>query len=237
MLYPPLVLGILVKRYKRFFVDVKLNDNSIVTAHCANTGSMLGCLESGATVGLSRAHNPNRKLKYTLEIIKINTVWVGVNTSLTNRLAEEFLKESGIPEIGQILEMKREVKYGIQSRIDLLLTTETKKVYVEIKNVSMVFDGKASFPDAVTARGVKHLQELIQVVQEGNRGVMLFICQRDDAQCFEPAFSIDPLYAKTLLIAAKAGVEIFVYKSKVSVKENKVFSKIPFQISSIGNIK
>lgn len=232
MKYPPLIFGKLIKRYKRFFADIKLKDNSIVTAHCVNTGSMLGCLEDGASVGISIANNPKRKLKYTLEIIKINKVWVGVNTSLTNRLAEEFIRENGIPEIGHILEMKREVKYGRQSRVDFLLSTTRNKVYVEVKNVSMVFDGKASFPDAVTTRGVKHLNELIEVVQNGNRGVMLFICQREDAVYFEPAVAIDPFYAKTLNLAANAGVEIFVYKSMVSIKENKVYSKIPFNLKT-----
>jgi sugar fermentation stimulation protein A len=227
---PPLILGKLVKRYKRFFADIQLKDNSIITAHCVNTGSMLGCLEKEAPVGISVAKNPNRKLKFTLEIIKINGVWVGVNTSITNHLAEEFIRENAIPEIGHFLEIKREVKYGDHSRIDFLLTTKTKNIYIEVKNVSMVFDGKASFPDAVTTRGVKHLQDLINVVQSGDRGVMLFICQREDATKFEPAVAIDPIYAKTLTIASKAGVEIFVYKSKVSIKENKVLGKIPYQL-------
>lgn len=232
MNYPPLILGKLVNRYKRFFVDIQLKDNSIVTAHCANTGSMLGCLEKDAPVGISIAQNPNRKLKYTLEIIKINQTWVGVNTLLTNRLAEEFIRENAIPEIGPFLEIKREVKYGDNSRVDFLLTTASNKIFVEVKNVSMVFDEKASFPDAVTVRGAKHLEELIKVVQNGDRGVMLFLCQREDAAYFEPAVAIDQFYAKTLIKAFKAGVEIFVYKSKVSIKENKVYGKIPFSLET-----
>lgn len=230
MLYPPLILGKLIKRYKRFFADVQLKDGSIVTAHCVNTGSMKGCLEENAPVGISTSDNPKRKLKYTLEIIKIGETWVGVNTSLTNRLAEECIRENGIPEIGSFLQMHREVKYGVNSRIDILLETKAKKCYIEVKNVSMVFDGLASFPDAVSERGTKHLEELMGVVKEGHRGIMLYICQRDDAQKFVPAKEIDPVYAKALQVAYKAGVEIIVYKSKVSVKENKIDCKIPWKL-------
>ena len=227
---PPLILGRLIKRYKRFFADILLDDGSIVTAHCVNTGSMKGCLETDAIVGISTSDNPKRKLKYTLEIIKIGRSWVGVNTSLTNRLAEEFIRENGISEIGTFKELKREVKYGVNSRIDILLETDTKNCYIEVKNVSMVFDGKASFPDAVSERGTKHLLELIEVVKNGKRGIMLFICQRDDALSFKPASEIDPVYAKTLQKAYDAGVEILVYKSKVSVKENKVYCRIPWSL-------
>ena len=227
---PPLILGRLIKRYKRFFADILLDDGSIVTAHCVNTGSMKGCLETDAIVGISTSDNPKRKLKYTLEIIKISGTWVGVNTSLTNRLAEEFIRENGISEIGTFKELKREVKYGVNSRIDILLETDTKNCYIEVKNVSMVFDGKASFPDAVSERGTKHLLELIEVVKNGKRGIMLFICQRDDALSLKPASEIDPVYAKTLQKAYDAGVEILVYKSKVSVKENKVYCRIPWSL-------
>lgn len=233
MLYPPLILGKLVKRYKRFFADVQLKDGSVVTAHCVNTGSMKGCLEENAPVGISTSDNPKRKLKYTLEIIKIGGTWVGVNTSLTNRLAEECISENGIPEIGSFLQMQREVKYGVNSRIDILLETKKKTCYIEVKNVSMVYDGLASFPDAVSERGTKHLEELMKVVTNGHRGIMLYICQRDDALHFVPAQEIDPVYAKTLQKAHKAGVEILVYKSKVSVKENKIYGKIPWKLSSL----
>ena len=174
--------------------------------------------------------NPKRKLKYTLEIIKIKDTWVGINTSLTNHLAEEFIKENGFSEIGTYINIRKEVKYGKNSRIDILLESDKKKCYIEVKNVSMVFDGKASFPDAVSERGTKHLLELINVVKKGDRGIMLFICQRDDATFFEPAQHIDPIYAKTLLMASKAGVEILVYKAKVSFRENKVYCKIPFYL-------
>lgn len=231
MEYPPLILGRLIKRYKRFMADIQLKDGTVVTAHCVNTGSMKGCLEDNAPVGISTSENPNRKLKYTLEIIKISGTWVGVNTSLTNRLAEEFIREKGIPELSTFTKINKEVKYGTNSRIDLLLETNSKSCFVEIKNVSMVFDGLANFPDAISTRGTKHLLELMEVVKAGHRGIMLFICQRDDAKTFAPAKQIDPIYAKTLQMAYNSGVEILVYKSKVTVKENKVYCKIPWSLT------
>ncbi|MEE8350956.1 MAG: DNA/RNA nuclease SfsA [Rhodospirillales bacterium] len=217
----PLLRGKLIKRYKRFLADVELEDGSVVTAHCANSGSMLSVNEPEAEVWLSPARNPDRKLKFTFEMIKIGRTLVGINTSLPNAIVAEAIEGCKIPELIGYETLRREVKYGVNSRIDILLENKNAdKCYVEVKNVTMKRDlGKdapVEFPDGVTARGTKHLVELSDMVRDGHRAVMFYLVQRHDAPSFTIAADIDPVYAQTLEKAQKAGVEVLCYRAKLS---------------------
>lgn len=173
MKLPELINGTLIKRYKRFMADIQLEDGSIVTAHCPNSGSMLGCNIPGSRVMISRSDNPGRKLAYTWELVQADGHWVGLNTMLPNRLAEEGILNGTVSELQGYTTLRREVPYGSErSRIDILLEGEQGRCYVEVKNVTLVEDGVALFPDAVTTRGQKHLRELMQMVQQGNRSTL-----------------------------------------------------------------
>ena len=220
--------GILVKRYKRFFADVQL-DNKLVTAHCPNTGSMLGLLDEGNKVYLSESDNEKRKLKYTLEVIKLKSKHVGVNTHRTNRIVEKALNENVFTFIKNIKEIRREVKYGENSKIDFLVTTSREQAYIEVKNVTLARNKSvAEFPDAVTARGTKHLIELGKLKKKGIRAIMLYIVQRDDCESFQLAKDIDPTYAENLDKAMKRGVEVFCYDCKFSNKDILINQEIKF---------
>lgn len=217
----PLIEGKLVKRYKRFMADVALPGGDIVTAHCANSGSMLSVNDPGARVWISPADNPNRKLKYTWELIEIGGALVGVNTGTPNKIVYDAIAEGRISELTGYARLKREVKYGKNSRIDILLSDDDKPdCYVEVKNVTMRRDlspgAPADFPDAVTARGAKHLMELSQMVADGHRAVMFYLIQRNDAGAFAVAADIDPGYATALEAAQKAGVEVIAYGCELS---------------------
>ncbi|MHA1598866.1 MAG: DNA/RNA nuclease SfsA [Alphaproteobacteria bacterium] len=219
----PLIPGKLIKRYKRFMADVELTDGTVVTAHCANSGSMLCVKDEGAEVWLSPARNPDRKLKYTWELIKIGKAMVGINTQWPNRIAEESILSGKIPELAGYETLRREVKYGKNSRIDLLLEDPTRPTcYVEVKSVTLrrgTGQGDPlEFPDAVTARGTKHLAELSDMVEAGHRAVMLYLAQRNDGKTFSIAADIDPAYAKALKAAMKVGVEVLCYDCKLNVR-------------------
>ncbi len=206
----PLLKGTLVKRYKRFLADVVLDSGEAVVAHCANSGSMLSVNTPGAEVWVSPARNPERKLRYTWEMIRIGGKLVGINTQHPNLLAAEAVAAGALPELAGYTVVRREVKYGRNSRIDLLLEADGRPpCYVEVKNVTMRRDltdaGAAEFPDAITARGAKHLDELAAMKAEGYRAVMLFLAQREDCRRFALAADIDPLYAAGLA-RAKAPV-------------------------------
>ena len=204
--------GKFIKRYKRFFVDVQLDSKKIVTAHCPNTGSMMGLLEKDNLVYLTEADDPNRKLKFTLEAIQSKGAMVGVNTHRANRIVEEAISNSKISELGKILSFKREVKYGQNSRIDFLVQTKKEEIYVEVKNVTLSRDKSiAEFPDAVTERGLKHLIELSPLPAKSVRAVMLFLVQRDDCSKFKIAADIDNKYADTFKKVKKMGVEPLCY--------------------------
>ena len=204
--------GKFIKRYKRFFVDVQLDSKKIVTAHCPNTGSMMGLLEKDNLVYLTEADDPNRKLKFTLEAIQSNGAMVGVNTHRANRIVEEAIRNGKITELGKIVSFKREVKYGQNSRIDFLVQTKKEEIYVEVKNVTLSRDKSiAEFPDAVTERGLKHLLELSTLPAESVRAVMLFLVQRDDCSKFKIAADIDNKYADTFKKVKKMGVELLCY--------------------------
>lgn len=207
----PLVSGHLVKRYKRFLADVVLDDGSEVTAHCANPGSMLGLKEPGSRVWLSMSDNPKRKLKYSWEIIEADGALVGINTAHPNKLVEEAIVDGRINALARYDTLKREVKYGKNSRIDLLLEcSKAPNIYVEVKNVHLMRKkGLAEFPDSVTARGAKHLVELSDMVAEGHRAAMVFLVQRPDCDKLDLARDIDPTYADAFGDAYEAGVEVY----------------------------
>jgi len=225
----PLIEGLLLKRYKRFFVELEhAETKEILIAHCPNTGSMQGALELPQRAFLSRAENPNRKLKYTLEILEHNGTLVGANTHNTNYLAEEAIRTGVIEEFLGFKSLVRERKYGINSRIDILLEDKNgTPTYIEVKNVSMTdMDGCSLFPDSVTERGTKHLHELMEIAAQGKRAVMLFIAQRGDVDTFAPAATVDPIYAKTLREAQQKGVEILAYNCDVSPSQILVTKKL-----------
>lgn len=227
----PLQSAILIKRYKRFLADVKMEDGTQLTVHCPNSGSMRGCSTPGSQVFLSHSENARRKYSHTLEIIKEGTTWVGVNTMRTNHLVTEAILEGKIAELTNMDTIKAEVKTSSSTRLDLLLTKGACAIYVEIKNCSLVEDGCAMFPDAVTARGAKHLHELVDLVAQGNEGVIFFCVQRLDADHFRPAAHIDPFYAEVLKRAYQQGVIILVYQAKVSPEEICIVRSLPFSLS------
>ncbi len=228
MKLPPLIPGKLIKRYKRFLADIELEDGSMVTAHCPNSGSMRGCNRPGSPVMLSRSDNPTRKLAYTWELVQVDGHWVGLNTMLPNRLVEEAILNGTITELQGYARLRREVAYGSErSRIDLLLDGGLGRCYVEVKNVTLVEDDRALFPDAVTERGQKHLRELQEVVQSGHRGVLLFTVQRGDGRAVAPADAIDPAYGRLLRKAVANGVEALAYRAMVQPEEIRLTERLP----------
>ena len=221
-----LIAGILLKRYKRFLADIKLNNGSFITAHCPNSGSMRTCKEPGWKVMVSDSNNPERKLRYTWEMIHNGSCWIGVNTNLPNKLAEEAIRNGIIKELQGYENIRREVKYGKNSRIDLLLSTGGRLCYVEVKNVTLVEDGYYQFPDAVTERGLKHLHELTAEVKAGHRAVMLYVIQRSDGKKFKPAGHIDAEYTRGLTKAVSDGVEAIAYRAEVSPQKIEIVEPV-----------
>jgi len=235
----PLIPGKLIKRYKRFLTDVELADGTVVVAHCANSGSMLSVNEPGADVWLSPANDPKRKLKYTWELIRIgsapNAAMVGINTQHPNRIVYEAIEAGKIKELTGYDSQRREVKYGKNSRIDVLLESADKPMcYVEVKNTTLRRDlspgAPAEFPDAVTVRGAKHLVELGDMVEQGHRAVMFYLVQRDDASSFTVAADIDPTYAERLKEAIKRGVEVVAYSCHVSPEEIEIDAPVKIEL-------
>jgi len=223
----PLVQGTLVKRYKRFLVDVQLDNDEITTAHCPNTGTMLSCSDPGSRVCLSRSANSNRKYPLTLEMVKTDSTWIGVNTARTNKLVEEAITNRQIAQFQDVQKIKREVRTSEHTRLDLQVIQEKKSTFIEVKNCSLAVDGCAMFPDAVTARGTKHLQELIRLTAKGLSSCIFFLVQRMDADRFSAARHIDPLYSDTLLQAAEAGVLILVYQAEVNPEGIEIVGSLP----------
>jgi sugar fermentation stimulation protein A len=221
--------GTLVRRYKRFLADVQLGKDKIITVHCPNSGAMLGCSDPGSPVLLSRADNPKRKYPQTLEMVQSSTVWVGVNTALTNRLVREALENGAINEFGQLDAITQEIKTSDSTRLDFLLEQEGRKIFLEVKNCSLAENRVAMFPDAVTVRGTKHLRELAALKQQGHMAAVLFCVQRGDADCFMPAAHIDPLYAETLARVAADGVMVLAYQADVSPREITIARKLQVQ--------
>lgn len=222
-------LGTLVKRYKRFLADVELENGEIVTAHCANSGSMLGLKDAGSPVYLLPNQNPKAKLDWRWELIDVGSSLVGINTARPNHIAEEAIQNGSIAQLMGYDSLRREVKYGKNSRIDILLEGPDL-CYVEVKSVTLRCDLEARFPDSVTVRGTKHLRELMDMVSQGHRAVMLYLVQRMDCNRFSPAAEIDPDYARTLKEAVAVGVEILCYQCDVSLSGISVSNELPVSI-------
>lgn len=227
----PLAAAILLRRYKRFLADVRLADGEVITVHTANTGSMLGCAEPGSRVWLSRSAVSTRKYPHSWEITETAAgVLVGINTALPNLLVREGIAGGVISELQGYHSLRGEVPFGVErSRVDLLLEKQREEAacYVEVKNVTAAVADTAIFPDAVSARGAKHLRELMGVVAAGQRGVLCFCVQRGDAAAVRPADEIDPVYGETLREAARRGVEIIAYQAEVTPIEISLRRPLP----------
>ena len=221
-----LIKGKLIKRYKRFFTDIKLNQETIV-AHCPNTGSMMGLLDEGNDVFVSKNDNPKRKLKYTLEIIKVKKNLVGVNTHFANKIAFHGLSNNLIKELINNDNIKPEVFFDKETRFDFLIEKNNQKTFVEVKNVTLFRKDKlAEFPDAVTSRGSKHLKALIEATKKGYKTYLLFLVQIQSVTDFKIAKDIDKDYYENYKLAKKAGVKFLAYRCKISSKEIKIEKKI-----------
>ncbi len=230
--WPPLLRGRLIKRYKRFLADIQLDSGKSVTAHCPNSGSMKVCSEPGRPVYISEADNPKRKLKFTWEIIDMGTSLVGVNTQVPNRLVAHSISKGQVPELSGYDELKREVTTSPGSRLDIGLyhKEDAPSCFVEVKNCTMVTDGLAMFPDAVTTRGLKHLNELIRLKKEGHRAVIFYLIQRSDAKRFKPAAQIDPNYAEGLQAAVVAGVEALAYDVIIDLEQIRLNRRLSIHV-------
>lgn len=230
----PLVQGVLLRRYKRFLADVQLVDGETVVAHCPNSGSMLSVADPGSEVWLSPANAPGRTLKYTWELIRVGEALVGINTGRPNAMAAAAIGAQAIPELAGYTNIRREVRYGTNSRIDLLLQAENRPTcFVEVKNVTLrrgSGGAPAEFPDCVTARGLKHLAELGHVVAAGDRAVMLFVVQRRDTDRLRFAEDIDPAYAIGVATAAAAGVEMLCYRWVMDTAGGRLDRALPIEM-------
>ena len=221
-----LIKGKLIKRYKRFFADIKLN-KEVVTAHCANTGSMMGLLNVGNEVYISKNDDPKRKLKYTLEIIKVNKNLVGVNTHFANKIAYHGLSNNLIKEVSNSDIIKPEVFFDKETRFDFLIEKNKQKIFVEVKNVTLFREEKtAEFPDSVTSRGSKHLKTLIDAIKKGYKSYIIFLVQIQQMEYFKIAKDIDKEYYQNYLIAKKTGVNFLAYRCKINSKEIEIEKKL-----------
>jgi sugar fermentation stimulation protein A len=227
----PLYPGRLLRRYQRFFAEIELDDGRVVTAHTPNTGSMLQCAVHGHRVLISAAANPLRKLPWTLELIEVNGSWVDTHTLRTNRVVEEGLRSGAIAELAGY-DVSAEVAYH-DSRIDFLLQRGGEAILVEVKNVTLCSAaGIASFPDAVTERGQKHLRTLARARAEGCRAMVFFLVQRPEATAFTPADAIDPRYGQLLREVTAVGVEVLAYRSVVTPEANSIGARIPVRLAA-----
>lgn len=229
----PLIRGTLVKRYRRFLADIILEDGTEITAHCANPGGMVGLNMPGLPAWLSLSDDPKRKLKYSLELIELPTGLVGINTAHPNRIVAAALKAGRIPELAAYTNVRPEVRYGEKSRVDFLLTGDgLPDCYLEIKNVHLVRqDGLAEFPDAVTLRGARHLNELVAMKDQGARAVMLYLVQRMDCTSFALAADVDPGYAAAFADATARGVEALCYATDIAPERITLAAPLPFATS------
>ncbi len=228
MKFETLIHGKLIKRYKRFLADIILDNGEEITAHVPNSGAMTSCIEEGCDVWVTFHDNPKRKLKYTLELTKMGKELICTNTGVANKIAVEAIENGTIKELQGYESLKIEQKYGQNSRIDILLENEDKKCYVEIKSVSLKIDDTLAFPDAVTARGAKHLKELSDMIDEGHRAIMLYIIQRTDNLPFRLAHEIDKKYKIAFDEATKQGVEVLVYQSDIDLEKIEVKKSVKF---------
>ncbi|MEO0817601.1 MAG: DNA/RNA nuclease SfsA [Pseudomonadota bacterium] len=230
MRLPSLIPATLHRRYNRFLADVTLTETGEeITVHCPNPGSMMGLKAPGSRVWLSTSDNPKRKLKHTLELVEADGGLVAINTNNPNKLAQEAIEAGKIPALTGFDTLRREVKYAERSRIDILLETGGEKTFVEVKNCHLMRrPGLAEFPDSVTSRGAKHLEDLAAMVRAGHRAVMLFIVQRSDCETFATAPDLDPTYHQGLITAAAAGVEVLIHDCHISESEITVRRALPW---------
>jgi len=227
----PLVRARLVQRYKRFLSDHELETGEIVTAHCANPGGMIGLKEPGIETWLSRASNPNRKLAWDWQLAHVDGGLVGIHTGHPNGLVAEAIAAGGIPEVAGYAGLRREVKYGVNSRIDILLEDPDRPTcYLEIKNCHLRRGELAEFPDAVTARGAKHMRELAAMVEAGHRAIVMYVVQRMDCPAFAVAGDIDPGYAAALKDAIARGVEALAYSCRLTIDEIALDKAMPLRL-------
>ncbi len=221
-----LIKGKLIKRYKRFFTDIKVN-REIITAHCANTGSMLGLLNEDNEVWVSKNDDPKRKLKYTLEIIKVKNILVGVNTHLANKIVLEGLSNNYIKEFNNLDKVKPEVFYNKETRFDFLIKKKNRECFIEVKNVTLFRNGMvAEFPDSPTTRGSKHLITLIDAKNKGFKSYVIFLVQIEKMTKFKIARDLDKNYYNNYLLAKKSGVQFLAYRCKIDPKEIKIERKL-----------
>jgi sugar fermentation stimulation protein A len=225
-----LIPGQFIKRYKRFFVDIKIKEKTII-AHCPNTGSMNGLLKKGNKVWVTKSNNPNRKLKYTLQIIEDKKSKVGVNTHLANKIVHHALENNLIKEFDKKIQVKPETKFGTNTRFDFLITQKKFKAFIEVKNVTLSrINNLAEFPDAVTSRGLKHINELLKASNMGYKIFILYLIQRNDCKLFKIAEDVDPEYSNSLIKAVKKKLNILCYDCKFSSKGIKLNQKVKFKI-------
>jgi len=224
-----LLQGILIKRYKRFFVDIKYQ-NKTITAHCPNSGSMMGLLKLGNPVWFTQSNDPKRKLKYTLQMISINEKLVGVNTHLTNKIVLEALEKKKIKSLIDFTNIKSEAKFSDNTRFDFLISNKKEKCFLEVKNVTLLRQNNiAEFPDAITSRGTKHLRELINAKKKGYKSCMLYLIQREDCKSLKIAEDIDEEYKNTFDTALKSGVKILCYDCKLNNEEIRINKQIYYE--------
>ena len=224
-----LLQGTLIKRYKRFFADIKYR-NKIITAHCPNSGSMMGLLDKGNKVWFSISNNPKRKLKYTLEIIEVKNEKVGINTLLTNKIVFEALRNKKIDTLIKFKNIKPETKFSDKTRFDFFLSNDKEKCFLEVKNVTLLREKKiAEFPDAITSRGTKHLNELCNAIKKGYQSYILYLIQREDCDSFKIAKDIDKKYKIAFDKALKSGVKILCYDCKLNNEEIKLNNQINYE--------
>lgn len=228
--FDKLYKGRLIKRYKRFLADIILENGEEITAHVPNSGAMTSCIEPNCEVWVTFHDNPKRKLKYTLELTKMNENLICTNTTVANKIAIEAIKNGTIKELQNYTSLKPEQKYGKNSRIDILLENENEKCYVEIKSVTLKIDEMLAFPDSVTSRGTKHLIELSDMVKEGHRAVMLYVIQRTDQLPFRLAEEIDKKYAQTFKEVTKNAVEVLVYQSNINLEKIEIEKRVDLQL-------
>ncbi len=238
MKQPPLIPAVLVRRYKRFLADVILADGQQITVYCPNTGAMTGCADPGSRVWLSQSNNPKRKYQYTWELVETGEGHrVCVHSALANKITEEAIENGFVKELQCYSTLKKEVKYGAEkSRIDILLENEMEKCFIEVKSVTLLEqrdDNTAIgfFPDAVSERGSRHLRELIHMVEQGHRAVLLFCVLHTGIKSVAPAYHIDSVYAVTLKEAIKAGVEVLVYGADISKEKIEIVRGLTFNAS------
>lgn len=225
----PLLKGTLLSRYKRFFADVRLDDGQVVTCHCPNTGSMKTCAEPGMTVYVAYQPSPKRKLAYTWELAAVENGFIGINTARPNLIVEEALRAGRVTELGMYDVVRREVKQG-ESRFDFLLSGSGPDCYVEVKSVTLKGEGCVTFPDAVTSRGLKHLDELARLADSGKRAVQFFFVNRPEGEFFTVAESIDPAYASGLRRARDAGVELLAYRAKTTLEGMELGDRVAIRL-------